>query len=65
MIFRLDQFKPHDPSMVASAGETDLDLAGRQFPRNCVVLNIIILKLYNFIMFYNVFLVLKYNFIIL
>ncbi len=42
--------------MVASAGETDRDWAGRQFTRNCllqyyIVLNIIILKLHNFIMF--------------
>ncbi len=29
------------PSMVASAGETDRDLAGTQFPRNCVPYNII------------------------
>jgi hypothetical protein len=29
------------PSMVASAGETDWDLAGTQFPRNCVPYNII------------------------
>ncbi len=28
-------------SMVASAGETDRDLAGTQFPRNCVPYNII------------------------
>ncbi len=28
-------------SMVASAGETDRDLAGMQFPRNCVPYNII------------------------
>jgi hypothetical protein len=28
-------------SVVASAGETDRDLAGRQFPRNCLPYNII------------------------
>jgi hypothetical protein len=28
-------------SMVADAGETDWDLAGTQFPRNCVPYNII------------------------
>jgi hypothetical protein len=27
--------------MVASAGKTDRDLAGTQFPRNCVPYNII------------------------
>jgi hypothetical protein len=35
-------------SMVASAGETDRDLAGTQFPRNCVPYNIIEFKHYNF-----------------
>ncbi len=35
-----------EPPMVASAGKTDRDLAGRQLPNNRV-LNIINLKLYN------------------
>jgi hypothetical protein len=30
-----------ESSMVVSAGETDQDLAGRQFPRNCLQYNII------------------------
>jgi hypothetical protein len=36
--------------MVASAGETDRDLAGRHFPRNCLPYNIIEFK-YNIIEF--------------
>jgi hypothetical protein len=45
-------------SMVASAGETDLDLAGRQFLRNCLPYNIIEFKQFKtiscFIMFYSI-----------
>ncbi len=40
----------HIHHRVASAGETHRDLAGRQFPRNCLpyrVLHIVNLKIYN------------------
>jgi hypothetical protein len=40
-------------SMVASAGETDWDLAGRQFPRNRLPYNIIEFKYFKFKL-YNV-----------
>jgi hypothetical protein len=41
--------------MVASAGETEWDLAGRQFPGNCLPYNIIEFKYHNFKLynFYN------------
>jgi hypothetical protein len=36
------------PPMVASAGETDRDLVGRQFTRNCLPYNIIEFEHYKF-----------------
>jgi hypothetical protein len=51
--------------MVASAGETDRDFAGRQFPTNSQyyrVLTIINLKLYNVLECFIMFIVLNYNF---